>query len=274
MLQSVVPPDLAPEPAAVLMERSPLGVVRLTLNRPERRNALTEELASALRVRLTEVARDDSVRVLVLTGAGRAFCAGADLGRLGARAATVQEKEQVLRVYYRAFLDLRDLKIPTIAAIQGPAIGAGLNLALCCDLRVLARGARLAAPFVKLGIHPGGGATWMLSRLAGTSAAREMLLLGEPVSAERALQVGLAGRLVEDGEELPAALEWASSLAALPRPVLLDLKRTLALAESGADFDQVLELETVAQARSLTSEDAGEGWAALRERRPPRFRDR
>ncbi|MGH7640313.1 MAG: enoyl-CoA hydratase/isomerase family protein [Candidatus Dormibacteria bacterium] len=269
-----MPPDLAPEPAAVLMERSPLGVVRLTLNRPERRNALTEELAAALRVRLTEVARDDSVRVLVLTGAGRAFCAGADLGRLGARAATVQEKEQVLRDYYRAFLDLRDLKIPTIAAIQGPAIGAGLNLALCCDLRVLARGARLAAPFVKLGIHPGGGATWMLSRLAGTSAAREMLLLGEPVSAERALQVGLAGRLVEDGEELPAALEWASSLAALPRPVLLDLKRTLALAESGADFDQVLELETVAQARSLTSEDAGEGWAALRERRPPRFRDR
>jgi enoyl-CoA hydratase len=246
----------------------------VSLNQPQQRNALTEELATALRQEVARLAADPSLRAVVITGTGVAFCAGADLGALGSDAATPAEKRQVLSDYYRAFLDLRDLPVPTIAAVNGPAIGAGLNLAMCCDLRIVSEDARLAAPFVRLGIHPGGGATWLLTRLVGTAAAREMLLLGQPIDAQRALQLGLANRIVPTDELQEAALEWGRALAALPRPVLLNLKRTLLVAETGASLDAVLAFETAAQAESLASQDAREGWSALRERRAPQFHDR
>ncbi len=258
----------------VITSRPSPGVCLLALNQPDRRNALTQEMAGALRNELAAIATDAGVRALVVTGVGTAFCAGADLGALGAEATTPGAKRRVLTDYYRAFLDLRDLAIPTIAAVNGPAIGAGLNLALCCDLRLLADNARLAAPFVKLGIHPGGGATWMLVRLAGPAMAREMLLLGEPISAERAFQVGLANRVVPAAELRQAALELATSLVGMSAPALRDLKHTLAAAESGEPLDVVLGLESEAQAKSLLTEDAREGWAAMRERRRAEFRDR
>jgi enoyl-CoA hydratase len=249
-------------------------VAVVALNQPQHRNALTRELATALRHEVARASADSSLRALVVTGTGVAFCAGADLGSLGSGAVTPDAKRQVLSDYYRAFLDLRDLPVPTIAAVNGPAIGAGLNLAMCCDLRVLAEDARLAAPFVRLGIHPGGGATWLLTRLVGTGAAREMLLLGQPIDAHRALLLGLANRIVPPQQLEDAALEWARALAALPRPVLVRLKRTLLLAETGASLDAVLAFETAAQAETLGSEDAREGWSALRERRAPQFHDR
>lgn len=274
MLPSVTPKvgDSGAQP--VISSRPAPGVCLISLNQPERRNALTEEMAQALRRALAEVAADLSVRALVVSGTGAAFCAGADLGSLGAAASNPAAKRQVLRDYYRAFLDLRDLEIPTIAAVNGAAIGAGLNLALCCDLRVVAEDARLAAPFVNLGIHPGGGATWMLTRTVGSGPAREMLLLGEPIDAERAMQIGLANRLVPLDKLAEAALEWAVALAALPRPVLRNLKRTLAMAEAGESLEAVLAFETEAQAKALASQDAREGWAALREHRRPEFHDR
>jgi enoyl-CoA hydratase/carnithine racemase len=139
---------------------------------------------------------------------------------------------------------------------------------------VVGEDAQLAAPFVRLGIHPGGGATWMLVRLAGVAAAREMLLLGQPIDAQRALQLGLANRVVPTAALGPAALEWATALAALSGPVLRNVKHTLWMAETGASLDSVLAFETSAQAESLLTEDAAEGWAALRERRPPQFHDR
>jgi enoyl-CoA hydratase/carnithine racemase len=274
MLPGVVPGRPLSAEQLIISSRPAAGVAQIALNRPERRNALTEELAGALREEVKLVASDPSARALVLTGAGEAFCAGADLASLGAEASTPEAKRQVLTDYYRAFLDLRDLPIPTIAAVNGPAIGAGLNLALCCDLRVVGADAQLAAPFVRLGIHPGGGATWMLMRLAGVAAAREMLLLGQPVDAERALQLGLANRVVPTAELGQAALEWATALAALSGPVLRKVKHSLWMAETGASLDAVLAFETSAQAESLFTEDAAEGWAALRERRPPQFHDR
>ncbi|MGC2190937.1 MAG: enoyl-CoA hydratase-related protein [Candidatus Dormiibacterota bacterium] len=258
----------------VISSRPAPGVIQIALNQPDRRNALTEAVAQALRRELAMVAADSSARTLVLTGAGPAFCAGADLGRLGAGADTPAAKRQSLSDYYRAFLDLRDLAIPTIAAVNGPAIGAGLNLALCCDLRVVADDAQLVAPFVKLGIHPGGGATWMLNRIVGPAGAREMLLLGLPVDAERAFQLGLANRVVPAPHLQEAALEWAVSLASLPAPVIRKLKHTLAMAEAGESLEAVLSFETEAQAEALASEDAREGWAALREHRKPEFHDR
>jgi enoyl-CoA hydratase/carnithine racemase len=274
MLPGVVPGQSLSAERLIISARPAAGVAHITLNQPERRNALTEELARALREEVRLVAADPSARVLVLAGAGEAFCAGADLGALGGEASTPGAKRQVLADYYRAFLDLRELQIPTIAAVNGPAIGAGLNLALCCDLRVVAEDAQLAAPFVRLGIHPGGGATWMLVRLVGVAAAREMLLLGQPVDAQRALQLRLANRVVPTAELGQAALEWATALSALSGPVLRNVKHTLWMAETGASLDAVLAFETSAQAESLLTEDAAEGWAALRERRPPQFHDR
>jgi enoyl-CoA hydratase/carnithine racemase len=274
MLPGVTPKAGDSDSQLVISSRPAPGVSHIALNQPESRNALTESVAKALRQELASVAADTTVRVLIVTGNGLAFCAGADLGSLGADAATPAAKRQVLSDYYRAFLDLRDLAIPTIAAVNGPAIGAGLNLALCCDLRVVADEARLAAPFVKLGIHPGGGATWMLTRVIGPAAAREMLLLGQSIDAERALQLGLANRVVPVARLQESALEWAVSMAGLPAPVLRNLKRALAMVESGESLEGVLGFETEAQAEALASEDAREGWTALREHRKPEFHDR
>lgn len=250
------------------------GVLRLTLNRPELRNALTGELAAELRAAVGEARDRGAVRALVITGAGSAFCAGADLGALTAAAATPDERRAILSDYYRAFLDLRELPFPTVAAVNGPAIGAGLNLALACDLRILAEGARLGAPFLKLGIHPGGGCTWMLTRLVGSGAARELLLLGEPVGAERAAQLGLAGEVVPADQLQARALQVAAQVASLPRRAVRDLKSALNLAEAGAPFEAVLAVESLAQSESMATEDAREGWAAFRERRAPHFQDR
>jgi len=274
MLPDMSLSSVSPDSQLLISSRPEPGVAVVALNQPQHRNALTPELATALREEVARLAADASVRAVVITGTGVAFCAGADLGSLGSDAPTAAAKKQVLSDYYRAFLDLKALPLPTIAAVNGPAIGAGLNVALCCDLRVLADDARLAAPFVRLGIHPGGGATWMLTRLAGTAACRELLLLGQPIDAQRALQLGLANRVVPADQLQEAALEWARALAALPRPVMVKLKQSLQMAETGASLDAVLAWETAAQAESLASEDAREGWSALRERRAPQFHDR
>lgn len=259
--------------AGVVAETPTPGILRLTLDRPQQRNALTGELAAELRGQLTKARTDPRLRVVIVTGRGAAFCAGADLGTLTHGASTPQERRQVLADYYRTFLDLRDLEVPTIAAVNGPAIGAGLNLALSCDLRLLAEGARLAAPFLRLGIHPGGGCSWLLTRIAGTASAREILLRGRPISSERALEVGLATAVVPPEELEPEAERWARDIAALPRAVVRDLKRTLNLAEAGASFEATLAFETAAQAESMGTADAAEGWRAFRERREPRFSD-
>ncbi len=256
----------------VLSELDGSGILRLTLNRPEQRNALTGELATELRARIAE-AGPKGARAVVVTGSGSAFCAGADLGGLTAGARNTADRRQILAGYYRAFLDLRELPIPTIAAVNGPAIGAGFNLALVCDLRILAESARLAAPFLRLGIHPGGGCTWMLTRACGSAAAREIILLGDPLDSHRAQQLGLASQVVPDRELAARANEVAARIASLPSRVVRDVKSALALAEDGASFNSLLAIESLAQAESMGTEDAREGWAAFRERRAPQFRD-
>jgi enoyl-CoA hydratase/carnithine racemase len=269
-----VPPTVAATGPGVIAELLEPGILRLTLNRPEQRNALTRELAEELRGQLARAGSDPAVRVVVVAGNGSAFCAGADLGSLTRDATTPAERRRFLAEYYRAFLDLRDLAVPTIAAVNGPAIGAGLNLALSCDLRLLAEGARLAAPFLRLGIHPGGGCSWLLTRIAGTASARELLLRGRPVSAQRALEIGLATAVVGADQLKEEAERWARDIATLPGPVVRDLKRTLNLAESGASFEATLAFETAAQGESMGTADAAEGWLAFKERREPKFNDR
>jgi enoyl-CoA hydratase len=255
----------------VQVERTDAGVVTITLDSPERRNALDEELAAQLRQATHDVATDRGARCVVITGAGRAFCSGADLGEFRRQeSGGVLPRREMLGAYYRTFLDVRDLAVPTIAAVNGPAIGAGLNLALVCDLRIAGASARFGATFVRLGIHPGGGATYMLARLLGPARAAEMLLSGELVDAPRAVEMGLVNRLVDDADLAATAAALAATIAANAPRAVRATKRALRLALD-ADLAAMLEVEGLAQAATQESADAGEGWAAFRERRAPRF---
>ncbi|TMD95868.1 MAG: enoyl-CoA hydratase/isomerase family protein [Chloroflexi bacterium] len=255
----------------IQVERTDAGVVTITLDSPERRNALDEELATQLRQAVRDVAADPGARCAVITGAGRAFCSGADLGEFRRQeSGGVLPRREMLGAYYRTFLDVRDLAVPTIAAVNGPAIGAGLNLALVCDLRIAGASARFGATFVRLGIHPGGGATYMLARLLGPARAAEMLLGGELVDGARALEMGLVNRLVDDADLAATAAALAATIAANAPRAVRATKRALRLALD-ADMAAMLEVEGLAQAATQESADAGEGWAAFRERRAPRF---
>ena len=245
----------------------------LTLNNPERRNALDPPLASALRDAASEIRTDRTTRCVIITGAGRAFCSGADLGALKAESsAGPMGRRDRLSEFYRVFLDIRQLPMPVIGAINGGAVGAGLNLALCCDMRVAGRSARFGATFVRLGIHPGGGATHLLTRLVGPAFAAELMLSAELVEAPRALSMGLVNRVVEDDELVAAARTWASTIAANSPLAVRATKRTLAVALD-ATFDATLGMESLAQAITQESQDADEGWAAFQGKRPPSFGD-
>ncbi|HVA21851.1 MAG TPA: enoyl-CoA hydratase-related protein [Candidatus Micrarchaeia archaeon] len=246
------------------------GVVRLTLDRPRQRNALSQGMGDALRQELAAIRQSGQARAVIVAAAGSAFCAGADLGALGAAGQSWDERRQALTAYYRAFLDLRELPIPSIAAVNGAAIGAGLNLALSCDLRVAGRSARFAASFVRVGIHPGGGCTWFLTQTVGPARTRELLLLGEVVEAEQAERMGLVNRLVDDQELGLAAVALAAAVAAGPAAVIRDIRQTVDLAQSHG-LEAVLAFETGAQAASLMADDAREGWQAFLEKRPPVF---
>lgn len=256
------------------VSRSELGVVTLTLDEPSRRNALDASLAASLRSAVASVRGDESVRCVVITGAGSAFCSGADLGGfLDGAPPTVLGRREMLGAYYRTFLDVRELDVPTVAAVNGPAIGAGLNLALCCDLRVAAESARFGATFVRLGIHPGGGATWLLTRLLGAERAARLVLTGEVVSGAEAFALGLCSSVVPDGSLGDAVGALTARIAGNAPAAVRAAKRSLRVA-ADSSFEAVLEVEALAQAATQAGEDAAEGWAAFREKREPRFTGR
>jgi enoyl-CoA hydratase len=258
------------------VSRSDLGVVTLRLDNPARRNALDAALAEAIRSAVAAVAADPSVRCVVITGTDGAFCSGADLGGLlaaGDGGGSVLARREMLASYYRTFLEVRALDVPTVAAVNGPAIGAGLNLALCCDLRVCAESARLGATFVRIGIHPGGGATHLLTRLIGPERAARLVLTGDVVSGAEAVALGLASSVVPDAELDASVAALTGRIAANAPAAVRAAKRALRLAVDHS-FEAVLEVEALAQAASQASDDAAEGWAAFREKREPRFTGR
>ena len=257
----------------LLVERRTDGITVLTLNNPTRRNALDPPLARALIAAVSNLRSDPTVRCVVLTGAGTAFCSGADLGALREQPKKdAMAGHDLLRGFYDVFLGFRELPMPVIAAVNGAAVGAGLNLALSCDIRVAARSARFAASFVHLGIHPGGGTTYLLTRLVGPGVAAEMLMSGLPVDADGALAARLVNRVVDDAAVVTSALELATAIAANSPPAVRATKRTLAISLE-TTFAATVELESLAQALSQESVDAAEGWEAFRQRRPPRFSD-
>src|SRR5207237_1797576 len=201
------------------------GYRQITLNRPERLNALTVEMAAALNAALDEAAADEDCRALLLTGAGRGFCAGQDLTAIVD--AKPADLGHLLDHYHPLILKLRALPIPVVCAVNGVAAGAGANLALACDIVLAARSASFVEAFARIGLIPDCGGTWFLPRLVGTARARALALLAEPLSAETAAEWGLVWRMVEDDRLLPEAEALAARLASQASAALALTKRAL-----------------------------------------------
>jgi 2-(1,2-epoxy-1,2-dihydrophenyl)acetyl-CoA isomerase len=246
------------------------GVLTITLNRPEVLNAFDSAMHAAFRPALEEAAAQD-VRAVVLTGAGRGFCVGQDLKEF--REATGDIGERLRTAYNPNVLALRDLEKPVIAAVNGPAAGAGLSLACACDVRLAAESATFVPAFVNLGLVPDTGGTYFVERLLGYSRAFEWLCSGRPLSAGDAHAWGLVAEVVSDGRLADRAAELAATLAALPTRAIGLTKRLLEHAALASLTDQ-LELEAELQAQAAASEDFREGVAAFLEKREPRFSGR
>ena len=256
------------------LERPSEGVVLLTLDNPDMRNAMSDEMTSSWVAAIDELAGDTSVRVVVVTGAGSAFCSGGNTGWIASEPdASVDELRARMMPFYRAWLSLRRLEVPTIAAVNGPAIGAGLCLALVCDIRYAASGAKLGMPFNKLGMHAGMAGTWLLPNVVGPAHARDLLLTGRVVGADEALRLGLVSQVWDPDVFLAAVLDTAAGIAATA-PIAARLTK-IALADGGhRDFESALQWEALAQPMTLATQDLQEGIAAAREKRTPTFRGR
>lgn len=242
----------------------------LTLDRPERLNAIGSETVDRLTRALDGIRDNDDVRALVVAGAGRAFSAGADLGEIEACTSPGQFRAFVGRLT-TVYALLEDFPKPSVAAVHGFAFGGGLELALACDLRVAERGARLGLPEMKLGVLPGAGGTQRLPRLLPPAIARQMILTGEPIEAERAWQLGLVNELAEPGGALAAAEELAGALTA-GAPLALAAGKRLIGHGLGMDLETAIAYERETVAVLFATEDRAEGLKAFRERRPGEFR--
>jgi enoyl-CoA hydratase len=214
------------------------GVAVLTLCDAEHRNRITLDMAACIEDAVATVTAADDACAVVITGAGTAFCAGADRSLL----ATADETS--LRAVYQAFVAVRECSLPTIAAVNGPAVGAGLNLALSCDVRVAAKSAFFDPRFLQLPIHPGGGHLWMLERLAGRQASAAMVMLDQALDADQALQVGLVWEVVPDGEAVRRSVELCDRLSRSPTPRLAShIKATLNAMADLATHSEAVEYE-------------------------------
>jgi len=255
----------------LLVERRDDGVAVLTLALPERRNTMTAELTTAWAGTVAQLRGDRSVRCVVVTGQGSAFCAGGDVGWIGSEPdASVDSLRERMLPFYRTWLSIRDLDVPTIAAVNGPAVGAGLCLAMACDLRYAAEGAKLSAPFTALGMHPGMAATYLLPQLVGLPAARELLFTGRVLSGVEAAALGLVNRALPAESLVEDVLAIAATVAA-QAPIALRLTK-VALAGGGhPTFEAALEWEALAQPVTLATADLQEGLRARSERRAARF---
>jgi len=250
------------------------GVVLLTLDLPERRNAMTTELTDAWQTELAAIAADPVVRCVVVTGEGKAFCAGGDLGWIAESPdLTVDAIRSRMLPFYRAWLAIRALEVPSIAAVNGPAIGAGLCLALACDLRYAATGAIFSAPFTRLGMHAGMAATWLLPEAVGLPAAKELLLTGRTVDAEEAFRLGLVNGVSAPEGLLDTALETAKRIAEAA-PVATRLTVAGLRAGGHRSMEDALQFEALAQPVTFGMADLREGLAAAKERRTPKFTGR
>jgi 2-(1,2-epoxy-1,2-dihydrophenyl)acetyl-CoA isomerase len=252
----------------VLAERAG-SVHRLTLNRPDKINALNDAVFGALAAALDAAEADAACRAVLLMGAGRGFCSGQDLTEgvpddLGAA---------LERRYNPLVRRIRGLPLPVVCAVHGVAAGAGMNLALACDLVVAGRTARFAEAFVRIGLVPDAGGTWLLPRLAGDARARGLAMLGETITGEQAAAWGLIWAAVEDGQEAAEGERLAAQLAGMPTQAIALMKRAFSAA-AGNTLEQQLNLERDLQREAGSTPDFQEGVAAFREKRAARFTGR
>lgn len=273
----------------VLLKATPAeGVLWLTMNRPDALNALTQPMMNQLRATLDEAARDPGVRVVVIAGAGRGFCSGADRARSAepdlqdpiqarwSHEPRWREREMRtdrLRHQMDASHLLYTMEKPTLAVVRGPAVGAGLGIAAACDLRVASRTAVFRSTFASIAYAGDYGCAYLLSRLVGGGKARELMLLDEKIDAAAALAAGLVNWVVEDADLDARGLEIATRLAAGSPTGYRYMKRNFVQADRG-HFREYLDSEALHQVLSTSSEDAAEARAALKEKRPPRFTGR
>lgn len=236
------------------------GVATVTLNEPDKRNAISLDMVDGISATFDALEADDSVGAIVVTGAPPAFCAGADLTHLGA------SREEGLRHIYEAFLRLSRCPLPTLAAVNGAAVGAGLNMALSCDVRLAAAGARFDTRFLQLGIHPGGGYTWMLLRIAGVQATMAAGVFGDVLDGREAERVGLVWRCHPDDELLAAAQTMAAKAASAPRELAQRVKATIADMATIDDHAAAVERELTDQLWSMDQPAFAERLAAIQAR--------
>ena len=251
------------------------GIARITLNRPERLNSFTSSMHAQLRDALAQVAADKSARVLLLTGAGRGFCAGQDLSdrAVAPGAAPVDLGESIESNYRPLVLGLRNLAVPVVCAVNGVAAGAGANIALACDIVIAARSASFIQAFCKIGLIPDSGGTFFLPRLVGTARAMGLAMLGEKLTAEQAEEWGLIWKCVDDAQLASTVDGLLVHLAQAPTKGLAAIKRAL-YASSTATLEDALTHERDVQRELGQSDDYREGVAAFLAKRPPRFTGR
>jgi 2-(1,2-epoxy-1,2-dihydrophenyl)acetyl-CoA isomerase len=262
-----------------LIESFENGIATLTMNRPEARNAFTREMMDGLAQALPRLAVDPAVRLVVITGAGNAFCAGGDVKSFARNAAgapaTVSFDTKVtdLRLRMEAVRWLHEMPKPTLAVIPGPAAGAGLSVALACDLRIAADDAKLTTAFSKIGLSGDFGGSFFLNYLVGAAKAREMYFTGQVISGAEAARIGLVNRAVPAAQLAEAAATWAQELASLPTVAVGYMKRNLNTALHGSLGD-VLDAEAIHMIRSFETEDHKGAAVAFVEKRPPSFKGR
>ena len=248
------------------------GVGTVTLNRPEAMNAFGGSMREDLLALLQRAARDRAVRCVVVTGAGKAFCAGGDIASM----VELQAKGDVTVIRHRMHIGgeviacVRTMPKPVVAAINGAAAGAGLNLALACDMRLAAEGARFSASFVKIGLVPDWGGTHLLTRLVGPAKALELMMTGAPIDAAEALRLGLVNRVIPDASFRDQVTAFARALAVGPADALAAIKRATYSGAAGT-LEASLDVEAEAQTALFLSDDAREGMRAFVEKRKPKF---
>jgi 2-(1,2-epoxy-1,2-dihydrophenyl)acetyl-CoA isomerase len=257
-----------------LLETVQDGVAILTLNRPENLNALSDEIRLGLLESISRLGADSAIGCIVLTGAGRGFCAGGDVKTMGGRSAKVfEERAAGILQSGRVPMLMHNTPKPIIGMINGVAVGAGLGMATACDIRIAGRSARFGTGFIKIGLSGDWGATWSLTRLVGTAKARELFFTGDMIDADEALRVGLVNKVVDDTDLLPATMAMAHRIASMPHVALGYTKKNLATAETG-DFATCMDMEAFNQARCSQMEDHREAVQAFKEKRKPVFSGR
>jgi 2-(1,2-epoxy-1,2-dihydrophenyl)acetyl-CoA isomerase len=257
-----------------LLEAVEDGIAMLTLNRPESLNALSDDIRLGLLEALYRLGNDNAIGCIVLTGAGRGFCAGGDVKTMAGRSARgFEERATGIQQSNRVSKMMHDIPKPIIGMINGVAVGAGLSMAAACDIRVAAKSARFGTGFIKIGLSGDWGGTWSLTRLVGTAKAREMFFTGDIIDADEALRTGLVNRVVDDAGLLDATMTLARRIAGMPHVALGYTKKNLNAAETG-DFATSLDMEAFHQARCSQMEDHREAVAAFKEKRKPVFSGR